>query len=89
MGGVLPTDGATFGVPTAVGEGVARGVALEGDAVCPDFGVGLAGLIEGRFVGRGVGRAVGRAVGEGDGGGVADVVTVMRPCMAAYPWIVQ
>jgi hypothetical protein len=89
-GGVLPATGATFGVPPALGEGVARWVAIGGlDAGWPDAGLGVADRIEGRCVGEGVGRTVGRGVGEGDGGGVADAVTVMLPCIAAYPWMVQ
>jgi hypothetical protein len=86
--GVADGDGVT---PIA-GAVVVDGVAIVGATGCALAGGGATATAVARgsvLVGVGVGARVGRAVGGGVGGGVADPVTVMLPCMAAYPWMVQ
>lgn len=53
------------------------------------LGVGLVGFMDGGCVVLAEGRAVGGGVGDRVGGGVGALVTVIRPCIAAYPWMVQ
>jgi hypothetical protein len=90
--GVLVPDGAALGVPSRVGAGVDCAVIRgDGGASTPAFAVAIAGFIEGLGVGVGVGRGVTRGVGRGvgDGGGVGARLTVMLPCIAAKPWMLQ
>jgi hypothetical protein len=82
VGAVPLIDGAGAAVTLGV---VGAGCVMRAGAVAPGIEVGraLADCITGACVGLAVGRAVGRGVADGDGGGVAEVVTVMVPCIAA------
>jgi hypothetical protein len=83
------------GVPPVVGGVAVEGVAMVGGTTSAVAGgeiataVGTGAVLVGLAVGARVGRGVGRAVGGGVGGGVAGLETVMLPCIAAYPWMVQ
>jgi hypothetical protein len=83
--GVTRTVGVVAGEVAMVG-GTAGWVAGGGDTAT---GLGLGAVLVGLGVEARVGRGVGRGVDDGVGGGVAGLVMVMRPCIAAYPWMVQ